>query len=72
MTISMGINHTLFAICDLPASGALQKYHELNGQLPDRIVIYRDGVGDGQLPAVVEHEIPQMLECFKAIGQDYK
>ena len=53
-------------------SASLKKYHEINGALPERVVIYRDGVGDGQLPAVVEHEIPQLLECFKTMGQDYK
>ena len=29
--------------------GALRKYHEKNNALPDRIVVYRDGVGDGQV-----------------------
>ena len=29
--------------------GALRKYHEVNGRLPDRIIVYRDGVGDGQV-----------------------
>ena len=51
---------------------ALKKYHDVNKTLPDRIVIYRDGVGDGQLPAVAEHEIKQLLECFKQLGADYK
>ena len=48
--------------------GALAKYHEVNGALPERIIVFRDGVGDGQLEAVVEHEIPQMIECFKKAG----
>lgn len=53
--------------------GALQKYHEVNGVLPERIVVFRDGVGDGQLKAVFEYEMPQLLECFKRSGgQDYK
>lgn len=50
---------------------SLRKYHEVNERLPERIIIYRDGVGDGQLPAVFEHEIPQLLECFKTLGADY-
>nr|XP_009860146.1 piwi-like protein 1 isoform X1 [Ciona intestinalis]XP_018669549.1 piwi-like protein 1 isoform X1 [Ciona intestinalis]XP_026692672.1 piwi-like protein 1 isoform X1 [Ciona intestinalis]XP_026692673.1 piwi-like protein 1 isoform X1 [Ciona intestinalis]XP_026692674.1 piwi-like protein 1 isoform X1 [Ciona intestinalis]XP_026692675.1 piwi-like protein 1 isoform X2 [Ciona intestinalis]XP_026692676.1 piwi-like protein 1 isoform X3 [Ciona intestinalis] len=45
--------------------GALQKFHQVNGKLPARIVIYRDGVGDGQLAVVKDHEIPQLLECLK-------
>uniref|UniRef100_H2YJ64 Piwi-like protein 1 n=1 Tax=Ciona savignyi TaxID=51511 RepID=H2YJ64_CIOSA len=45
--------------------GALQKYSQVNGQLPARIVIYRDGVGDGQLDVVKDYEIPQLLDCLK-------
>ncbi len=30
-------------------ANALQKYSEINRALPDRIIIYRDGVGDGQV-----------------------
>ena len=30
-------------------TGALKKYFENNGVLPERIIIYRDGVGDGQV-----------------------
>lgn len=53
--------------------GALEKYHEVNGVLPERIIVFRDGVGDGQLRAVFEHEVPQLNECFKRSGgQDYK
>lgn len=36
---------------------ACQKFKELNGRYPERILIYRDGVGDGQLPFVIEHEV---------------
>ena len=28
---------------------ALKKYHSINNTFPDRIVVYRDGVGDGQV-----------------------
>lgn len=50
---------------------ALKKYLEINQYLPDKIIVYRDGVGDGQLPAVVEHELPQLLEIIKGLGPDY-
>jgi aubergine-like protein len=36
---------------------ALQKYREHNGHLPQRIVFYRDGVGEGQIPYVYECEV---------------
>ena len=41
-------------------SSALRKYHEVNGALPDRIVVYRDGVGDGQVCDVI---IPLYILC---------
>ena len=45
-------------------TSALRNYLKLNGYLPERIILYRDGVGDGQLSIVKEHEIPQFIECF--------
>lgn len=39
--------------------------------MPDRIVIYRDGVGDGQLQAVYEHELPQIEETFNKVQEGY-
>jgi len=47
---------------------ALRKYSELNGSLPARIIMYRDGVGDGQIPYVLEHEINAIQNCFKKAG----
>ncbi len=49
-------------------AGALKKYHEVNDTLPEKIIVYRDGVGDGQLPAVYEHEVPQMIQAIKKSG----
>mgnify|MGYP005994417117 CR=1 FL=1 len=34
-------------------SNALQHYNKINATLPRWIFVYRDGVGDGMLPAVV-------------------
>jgi len=59
-------------MCFVLVVASLKKYNEINGCLPERIVIYRDGVGDGQLNAVIDHEIPQLKECFRALGADYK
>ncbi|KDR24113.1 Protein piwi, partial [Zootermopsis nevadensis] len=42
---------------------ALHKYKEYNGgALPQRIVIYRDGVGEGQIPYVYKHEVELLKE----------
>uniref|UniRef100_U3J2X3 Piwi-like protein 2 n=1 Tax=Anas platyrhynchos platyrhynchos TaxID=8840 RepID=U3J2X3_ANAPP len=43
---------------------ALQCFHEMNHCLPKKIVVYRDGVSDGQLDTVVKYEIPQLQKCF--------
>nr|AZB49329.1 piwi-like protein [Halisarca dujardinii] len=51
---------------------ALTKYHQANQQLPERIIVFRDGVGDGQMKFLLEMEVPQMLACFKAFGDEYK
>ena len=29
------------------------------------MVFYRDGVGDGQIPYVVEHEVAAITNCFR-------
>ncbi|CAF1379493.1 unnamed protein product, partial [Didymodactylos carnosus] len=50
---------------------ALQEYLRCNGTLPEKIVMYRDGVSDGQLQAVYEHELPQILETFPKIQSGY-
>jgi len=43
----------------------------VNQVLPDRIIVFRDGVGDGQLETVHEHEVRQLLDCFKRVGEEY-
>nr|XP_055054548.1 piwi-like protein 2 [Misgurnus anguillicaudatus]XP_055054549.1 piwi-like protein 2 [Misgurnus anguillicaudatus]XP_055054550.1 piwi-like protein 2 [Misgurnus anguillicaudatus] len=53
-----------FRVCLL---AALQKYYEVNHTFPEKIVIYRDGVSDGQLKTVELYEIPQILKCFETI-----
>ena len=39
---------------------AMAQYKLRNKALPERVVIYRDGVGDGQLQYIHEHELPQI------------
>ncbi|XP_073445031.1 piwi-like protein 2 isoform X2 [Dendrobates tinctorius] len=46
--------------------GALEKFHEVNHILPEKIVVYRDGVSDGQLSVVQNYEIPQLQSCFSS------
>lgn len=37
---------------------------QANHFLPDKIMVYRDGVSEGQLRFVEEYEIPQLVKCF--------
>uniref|UniRef100_A0A2K5DD03 Piwi-like protein 2 n=1 Tax=Aotus nancymaae TaxID=37293 RepID=A0A2K5DD03_AOTNA len=46
--------------------GSLKKFYEVNHCLPEKIVVYRDGVSDGQLQTVANYEIPQLQKCFEA------
>uniref|UniRef100_UPI0037E74F43 piwi-like protein 1 isoform X2 n=1 Tax=Semicossyphus pulcher TaxID=241346 RepID=UPI0037E74F43 len=52
-------------------TGALKDYLKFNGCLPSRIIVYRDGVGDGQLHSVVNYEVSQILDSIKSMGHDY-
>ena len=45
-------------------TNSLKKYQEVNGFLPEKIVIYRDGVSDGQLNHVENHEVEQLKSVF--------
>lgn len=42
---------------------ALTSYNSINGALPQKILVYRDGVGDGQISAVIQHEVAQIKNC---------
>eukprot|EP00298_Acanthocystis_sp_HF-20_P013408 c20336_g1_i1.p1 GENE.c20336_g1_i1~~c20336_g1_i1.p1 ORF type:complete len:760 (+),score=209.14 c20336_g1_i1:133-2412(+) len=43
---------------------SLKHYSAINGGLPEKIFIYRDGVGDGQIDAVFKMEVPHINEAF--------
>lgn len=51
---------------------ALQEYRSINGSLPNRIAFYRDGVGEGQVEHVLEHEVNRLkldfAELYKEAG----
>ena len=45
-------------------SMATTSHLQLNKCLPQRIIVYRDGVGDGMMHTVSQYEVPQMTSCF--------
>jgi aubergine-like protein len=56
--------------CMIDAMQAYKTHNE--GKLPDRLIIYRDGVGDGMLEQVRQVEINQFEEACFLVGQEYK
>lgn len=53
-------------------AAALRAWSGCNEYMPSRVIVYRDGVGDGQLKTLVNYEVPQFLDCLKSVGRGYK
>ncbi|EKM51085.1 uncharacterized protein PHACADRAFT_212985 [Phanerochaete carnosa HHB-10118-sp] len=43
----------------------LQLYEQKTRTLPERVLVYRDGVSEGQYKLSLEKELPQILDAFK-------
>ncbi|XP_034947193.1 piwi-like protein Ago3 [Chelonus insularis] len=52
-------------------ASALTAYRNKRGVYPERIVVYRDGVGDGQLETIASYEIEQLKAAFGLIEPNY-
>jgi len=46
----------------------LRLYQKRNRTLPSRIIVYRDGVSEGQFNDVLSDEYPKMVEAFDTFG----
>ncbi|RWS29770.1 piwi-like protein 1 [Leptotrombidium deliense] len=46
----------------------LKRFHELNGKLPERVIVYRDGVSEGQIPHVFEIELQKIKDAIKHLA----
>jgi aubergine-like protein len=57
-------NEELISQMKVCITSALRKYFDENKKNPNRIIVYRDGVGDGQIEFVREHEIKAMKQVF--------
>nr|XP_023500440.1 piwi-like protein 4 isoform X3 [Equus caballus] len=51
-------------------TGALNRWYKYNHGLPARIIVYRDGAGDGQLKTLIEYEVPQLLSSVTEANSD--
>lgn len=56
----------------ITVKSAIENYRRVNQKPPAKIIIYRDGVSDGQLRSVVENEIPQIIKAFEMIEVNYR
>ena len=51
---------------------ALRKYWEVNNIWPDKVIVFRDGVGDSQLDISATYEASQLRDSFKNIKDSFK
>ncbi|KAI4463539.1 eukaryotic translation initiation factor 2c [Holotrichia oblita] len=51
---------------------ALEKYREKYGSFPDKVIVFRDGVGEGQLSHCKDLEVPQFEETLRQFELDTK
>ena len=45
----------------------LRLYQNNTKKLPTRLIVYRDGVSEGQYQLVVQNELPMIREAFKRV-----
>ena len=53
-------------------SAALKLWYEQNSSLPHSVIVYRDGVGDGQLQALIDQEVKQMESYLQSAYRGQK
>lgn len=53
-----------------PADG-LNKYFDVNGQYPDKVFLFRDGVGEGQIPVVYNEELPRIQRAIEQLNPEW-
>ena len=46
------------------------RYSEANQASPKRVIFYRDGVGEGQIPYVKAQEVDIIKQCFRENGME--
>jgi len=50
----------------------MKKYYEVNHIWPEKVIVFRDGVGDSQLDIVACHEAAQFCNSFKHISESFQ
>ncbi|KOC71336.1 Piwi-like protein 1 [Habropoda laboriosa] len=67
-----GKHQELVDVLQICLISAVKVYYKYNKRYPDRIIVYRDGVGQGQIDTVVRYEVKQLLAAFKTIEPNYQ
>ncbi|KAF7329744.1 Argonaute-like protein [Mycena kentingensis (nom. inval.)] len=44
----------------------LQRFQQVSKRLPERVLVYRDGVSEGQFATVIAEELPEIKAAFRA------
>lgn len=63
VSVCLVIRHVFTMLCYLSCR------IQVNGMLPEKIIVFRDGVGDGDMKMVSDFEIPQFFEGFSMFGK---
>ncbi|KAJ6224924.1 hypothetical protein RDWZM_003469 [Blomia tropicalis] len=50
----------------------LKEYKSKNGYYPQNVIVFRDGVSDGQFKSVEQYEIPMIVNSFKKVDTQCK
>ncbi len=56
----------------LMVADACQEFYECNKFFPELIIIFRDGVGEGQINKFLEIENSAILKGFATLSEHYK
>jgi aubergine-like protein len=51
---------------------AIREFHRVNHIWPEKILVFRDGVGDSQLSVLAKYEAEQFRDTFRHIAEDYQ
>jgi len=50
---------------------AIKEYYKANHAWPEKILVFRDGVGDSQLSIIAKYEATQFKDTFRHVAVDY-
>ncbi|XP_076749124.1 argonaute 3 [Xylocopa sonorina] len=67
-----GSHQELIDILQMCLLSAIKAYNKHNKRYPDRIIVYRDGVGDGQIDTIAKYEVKQLLQTLRNIEPNYQ